>query len=205
MVFIDDTALELFMISLVAIVSAYLTAAAFISYRRDRKEDIEEIMKPGVFPLGILGIVIIIMALYGEMTWPLPGSYNTLFTDPFMLLGLVITSIAISIGLKQKLQIVGVFAFFTGLIAMYYGANAYLQGLTAAPIAMFGMYVAFGLTGVFTLPATIIYDIMETRKTEPTHVETFLLLIFWFGLIFSAFLAAFIGAIAVPQHLISAP
>lgn len=205
MVFVDDLAIELFVISLVSVVSAYMTGAAFISYRRNGTKDIEEILKPGIFPLGILGSFIMIMGYYGEMAWPLPGSYNILFGDPFILLGLVITAIAVALGLKQRLQLVGVLAFFSGLIAIYYGANAYSQGMTSEPLAMFGMYLAFGLTGVFTLPATLIYDLFPSKKGEPGAVWTLLLFIFWIGLVVSAFLAAFIGASAVPHHLLSAP
>ena len=205
MVFVDDLAIELFAMSLVGVVSIYMTGAAFLNYRRNGTKEIEEVLKPGVFPLGILGAFLLIMGFYGEMVWPLPGSYNILFGDPLMLLGIVIVSIAIALGLKQKLQYVGVLAFFSGLVAIYYGANAYLQGMTSEPLAMFGMYIAFGLTGVFTLPATMIYDLFPSRKGEPSAVWTVLLVIFWIGLIVSSFLAAFIATSAVPQHLISPP
>lgn len=205
MVFVDDLAIELFAMSLVGVVSIYMTGAAFINYRRHGTKDIEEVLKPGVFPLGLLGSFILVMGFYGEMAWPLPGSYNILFGDPFILLGIVILSIAVALGLKQKLQYVGVLAFFSGLIAIYYGANAYLQGMTSEPLAMFGMYIAFGLTGVFTFPATLIYDLFPSRKGEPGAIWTLLLFIFWIGLVVSAFLAAFIATSAVPQHLLSAP
>lgn len=205
MPFIDDLAIELFAMSLVGVVSIYMTGVAYISYRKNGTKDIEEVLKPGVFPLGLLGTFIFIMGLFGEMVWPLPGSYNILFGDPFILLGIVILSIAVALGLKQKLQYVGVMAFFSGLIAIYYGANAYLQGMTSEPLVMFGMYIAFGLTGIFTFPATLIYDLFPSRKGQPTAIWTVLLFIFFIGLIVSAFLAAFIATAAVPQHLLSPP
>ncbi len=205
MVFVDDLAIELFAMSLVGVVSIYMTGAAFINYRKNGTKDIEEVLKPGVFPLGLLGSFIFIMGLFGEIAWPLPGSYNILFGDPFILLGVVILSIAVALGLKQKLQYVGVMAFFAGIIAVYYGYHAYMQGMTNEPLAMFGMYIAFGLTGVFTYPATLIYDLFPSRKGEPSGLWTLLLVVFWIGLIVSAFLSAFIALSAVPQHLISAP
>ncbi len=205
MVFVDDLAMELFTMALVGVVSIYMTGAAFVNYRRNGTKDIEEILKPGIFPLGILGGVLLIMGFYGEMVWPLPGSYNILFEDPLMMLGIVIVAIAIALGFKQKLQYVGIMAFFAGLIAIYYGANAYIQGMTSEPLAMFGMYIAFGLTGVFTFPATLIYDLFPSRNGKPAPIWTFLLVIFWIGLVVSAFLAAFIATSAVPQHLLKAP
>ncbi len=75
MAFIDDLAMELFTLSLVGVVSIYLTGSVYIAYRKGIK-DIEEVLKPGVYPLGILGGIITIMGIYGEMTWPLLGSYQ---------------------------------------------------------------------------------------------------------------------------------
>ena len=72
MAFIDDLAMELFTLSLVGIVSVYMTASVYLEYRKNGSKNIEEILKPGVFPLSVLGTVILVMGFYGEMTWPLP-------------------------------------------------------------------------------------------------------------------------------------
>ncbi len=118
MAFIDDLAMELFTLSLVGVLSIYLTGTAYLAYRKGVK-DIEEVMKPGAFPLLVLGMIITIMGIYGEMTWPLPGSYNILFYDPYLILGLILLMVAISLILKQKLQYTGIIALFAGLIAIY--------------------------------------------------------------------------------------
>ncbi len=67
--------MEPFTPSLVGVVSIYLTGSVYVVYRMGVK-DIEEVLKPGVYPLGILGGIITIMGIYGEMTWPLLGSYQ---------------------------------------------------------------------------------------------------------------------------------
>ena len=77
-------------------------------------------MKPGALPLGILGAIIVIMGLWGEMVWPLPGAYNILFDGPFMFLGIIVLMMAGTIALKQKLQYVGILAFFAGIISWLY-------------------------------------------------------------------------------------
>ena len=203
MAFIDDLAMELFTLTLVGVVSIYMTGTAYLAYRKGEK-NIEEIMKPGVMPLGILGGIIVIMGVYGEMTWPLPGSYNILFYDPYLILGLVILMMAIALGLKQKLQYTGIIALFAGAIAIYYGANAYLDKMTSSPIAMLGLYIAFGLTGMFTYPTTLIYDLLP-GKGKVSKGWTIILVLFWIGLIISAVLAAVTAIEAVPQHLLSPP
>ena len=67
--------MEPFTPSLVGVVSIYLTGSVYVVYRMGVK-DIEEVLKPGAYPMGILGGIITIMGIYGEMTWPLLGSYQ---------------------------------------------------------------------------------------------------------------------------------
>ena len=203
MAFIDDLAMELFTLSLVGVVSIYLTGSVYVAYRKGIK-DIEGVSKPGVYPLGVLGAIITIMGIYGEMTWPLPGSYNILFYDPYLIIGLILIIMAVSIAMKQKLQFTGILALFSGLVAIYYGANAYMDKMTSSPIAMLGLYIAFGLTGVFTYPTTLIYDMLP-GKEKVSKLWTVVLVIFWIGLVVSAVLAAVTAIEAVPQHLLSPP
>ncbi|MCL5930572.1 MAG: DUF981 domain-containing protein [Candidatus Thermoplasmatota archaeon] len=203
MVFIDDLAFELFTLSLVGVVSIYLTGYAYLYYRKGLK-DVETIMRPGAFILGILGVIIVIMGIFGEMTWPLPGSYNILFYDPYLLFGIILVSVSSSIILKQKLQFSGILALFSGLIAIYYGVNAYLDKMTSSPIAMLGLYLSLGLTGMFTFPATLIYDLLPSRDNV-SKFWTVILVLFWVGLIVSSVLAALTAIEAVPQHLLKPP
>ncbi|MCL4444168.1 MAG: DUF981 family protein [Candidatus Thermoplasmatota archaeon] len=204
MAFVDDLALELFVLALVGVISIYMTASVYLEYRRGNVKDIEGVLRQGVFPLGLLGAFIFIMGLFGEIAWPLPGSYNILFYDPFVIIGIVILSMSVAIYLRQKLQFVGILAFFSGLIAIFYGANAYTDGMTSSPIAMLGLYIAFGLTGMFTWPATYIYDVLPS-KGKVSNIWTLILVIFWIGLVVSAILAAFTAIEAVPQHLLKPP
>ncbi len=203
MVFIDDLAFELFTLSLVGVVSIYLTGYAYLYYRKGLK-DVETIMRPGAFILGILGVIIVIMGIFGEMTWPLPGSYNILFYDPYLLFGIILVSVSSSIILKQKLQFSGILALFSGLIAIYYGVNAYFDKMTSSPIAMLGLYLSLGLTGMFTFPATLIYDLLPSRDNV-SKFWTVILVLFWVGLIVSSALAALTAIEAVPQHLLKPP
>lgn len=204
MPFIDDLAMELFTLSLVGVLSIYLTGSVFLQYRKNGASDIEGALRPGVFPLLLLGGLITVMGIYGEMTWPLPGSYNILFYDPYTIMGIVILMMALAIHFKQKLQYVGIVAAFAGLIAILYGAYAYMDKMTSSPIAMLGLYIAFGLTGVFTFPTTLIYDMLP-GKGKSSAAWNIVLVIFWIGLVVSAVLAALTGIEAVPQHLISPP
>jgi uncharacterized membrane protein len=46
----------------------------------------------------------------------------------------------------------------TGLLSIYYGANAYNLGLTKEPLAMFLLYVSMGCMAIFTFPVTLWID-----------------------------------------------
>ncbi|MEM0139980.1 MAG: DUF981 family protein [Ferroplasma sp.] len=202
--FIDDLPLELFLMSLIMVIAVYMNIDAYLNYKKNGIQDIKESLKPGAYSLGIFGALVIIFALYGEMLWPLPGSYNILFYDPFTLFGIIVIAVAVSIILKQKLQYIGILALFSGLISIFYGAYLYKDGFTSSPIAGLGLYIAFGLTGVFAFPVTLAYDTLSVNK-KPSDFWKIIFLIFWIGLIMSAFIAAFIALEAVPAHLLAPP
>ena len=60
MVFVDNLAFELFTLSLVSVIGLYLTVSRYSLYRKGIKE-VESVMKPGTFILGLLGGIMLIM------------------------------------------------------------------------------------------------------------------------------------------------
>lgn len=203
MPFVDDLAMELFTISLISVISLYTVSKIYLNYRKG-SINIEKELRHGALPLGILGGIVTIMGIYGEMVWPLPGSYNILFYDPYLILGLVVLMIVVSIFLGLQLQYAGIMALFAGLLSIYYGASAFVQHMTSSPLAMLGMYLAFGITGILTYPTTLIYDLIP-QKGKTNLLWTTILIIFWVGLVVSAILSAATGILAIPQHLLNPP
>ena len=123
MAFIDDLAFELFTLVFAGVILLYMTLGVYYDYSKKGERNLEEHMLSGVGPLAIVGIVMILMGLYSEMTWPLSlgsavpaaveakfQSYNILFYDPYMFAGIVIISYVISVKMKYKLQYVGILA-----------------------------------------------------------------------------------------------
>ena len=66
--FIDDLAFELLTMSLAALMILYMTLGIYIGYRRDGDKDIEGHLKPGMAPLALLGIVMLGLGFYGEVS-----------------------------------------------------------------------------------------------------------------------------------------
>ena len=233
MTFVDTLAFQLFTLAFISGLLFYSGVIGYVTYRRHGAGRTLEHLQGMAVPLGGMGIIVFCIGLWGEVVWPLPGSYNILFFDPYSLLGIVLLGFAIAVNRNWRTQYVGVLAAMTGLLSMYYGATAYNLGLTKEPLAMFLLYVAMGGTAVFTFPVTLWIDrmvltpVLESRKASsgtaagasdhgtPTPISAItgsqlkiLVGTFLFFLLFaagSAIAALFIGGGALSSHLVSAP
>lgn len=204
-VFIDDLAFELLALSLAALMIFYMTLSIYVGYRRTGDKDMESHLKPGMAPLAILGMVILALGLYGEFTWPVPGAFNILFYDMFTLVGIVIIAFAVSIRLGYKMQYVGLFAAYSGIIAIFYGARGYQLGLTADPTEMFLMYLAFGAVGILSYPVTLMIDRVPLKGNPKWKGWTVILVLFWIAVLGALIASGVLGFGAVFQHLASPP
>lgn len=205
MPFVDNLAVELITLVMVGGIVSYLSGIVYLEYRKNGTKNVEETLRHGIFPLGFLGGVITVLGIWGEIVWPLPGAYNIVFADPYLILGILLISMSLAIAFRQKLQVVGFASLLGGIMAIYYGAIIYSDGLTQSPLGAFGLYAAFGLAGIFTFPATIAYDTMDERKGKPASLWGIFLVLFWLFFIFAAVLAAVTGIPAVAAHIANPP
>ena len=196
MAFIDDLAFELFTLVFAGVILLYMTLGVYYDYSKKGERNLEEHMLSGVGPLAIVGIVMLLMGLYSEMTWPLSlgsavpaavdakfQSYNILFYDPYMFAGIVIISYVISVKMKYKLQYVGILALFAGIFAIDYGYQGYLLNMTSEPLGMLLMYIAFGAVGILSFPVTLIVDTVPGSKEKIWKGWMILLVLFWIALL----------------------
>ncbi len=218
MAFVDPLALQLFTLAFVAALLFYSGAVGYVTFRRHGHHKTYAHLRGAVVPLAGLGVIVLAIGLWGELTWPLPGSYNILFYDPYCLLGAILIAFAVSVHLRLRTQYVGFLAGVTGALSIYYGINAYQLGMTAEPLAMLFLYIALGGTAVLTFPVTIYIDRMVVepelenlpdveRKalTLPWQLAFMGFLLFLLFAVASAILALAIGGGALGSHLASAP
>lgn len=158
MVFVDVLAFEIVTLLLVAALVAYGAILGLVSYRREGGEGLKTAMKSLGMPVGALGVVATGLGVWGEAAWPLPGSYNILFSDVYLLMGLVLVGFAAVILAGLKLQYAGVLSLVAGAATMDYGVSGYQLGLTKEPIAMLALYGAFGLAAILAFPAALVAD-----------------------------------------------
>lgn len=158
MPFVDNLGLELMTLPVVSLLLIYMTARAYLQRKSEDFRRVKNVLSEGAAPLLGLGLVIIVLALWGEATWTLPGSYNILFNDAYLLLGLTITVFSASLLFGKGVTTSGVLGAISGLITIWYGLNGYWLGLTKEPLALLGIYGLFGLASIAGYPAARILD-----------------------------------------------
>ncbi len=203
-VFIDNLAYSLFMISFAGFMLLYLISTIYLDYRKKKKEFSLQLNSAAV-PLFMIALYMVVGGLWGQFNWPLPGSYNILFYDPFISFGLVIAAFVASIKFKTKFSFVGFFALLVGIMVIIYGIVGYNLGLTSAPIALLIMYFLYGLAGICAYPVSLIIERLPGMQKSVWVGWSLFLLLFWVLLLFGSLLAGYVGIAAIPAHLLSAP
>ena len=162
MAFIDFLAFQEVLLLVTAVVVGYVGVAAFLAMRRNDLAGVKGALKGAAIPLGAIGAVATVLSVWGEIVWPFPGpyltSYNILFIDVYLLFGVALVILAVSLATSSKLQYAGIFALVAGGVTIAYGWNGYVLGMTKEPLDMFLLYGAFGLSGILAFPATLVTD-----------------------------------------------
>lgn len=205
MVFTDNVAYSLFSISLAGFLLLYTTSSMYEVYKK-RQHNFSEHLKGVAIPLGLMGAYMFIMGLWGQFTWPLPGSYNILFYDPLISFGIVLIAFALAVKYGMRLEYVGFLGLMVGIMVIAYGAEGYSIGLTQEPIALLLMYFLYGFAAVFSYPVSLIADRLSSiKKGKVWHGWKFSLAMFWIFLLLASLLSGFVAVSAISSHLITAP
>ncbi len=156
MAFIDDLLANMVLLLVIGI-----TTAAFgfnLLNRARRGEAIEDTISGYLNAAFPVGLILLIFALWGEFTWPLPGSYNIVYYDGLTFLGISVLTWWVAHRYSGKFLYAGVVSAVLGVLTIYYGAVSYELGLSQEPIVLLALYVTYGLTGLLSLPLGIAID-----------------------------------------------
>ncbi len=156
--FVDFLAFQEVLLLIAAVMVGYVGVAGLLAMRRNDAAALKGTLKSGAIPIGSVGAIATTLAIWGEVAWPLPGSYNILFTDVYLLFGLTLVILAVSLATSSRLQFAGIFALVAGGITIAYGWSGYHLGMTKEPLETFLLYGAYGLAGVLAFPATLVAD-----------------------------------------------
>ena len=208
MLFVDNLGIEMFVLAFVGFLMAYAATTIMIAFRSRREDEVKERLSSVSVPTGIVGLFVLIMAIAGELLWPIPAfhgrGYDILFFDAFSMLGVLLLSVSFAIHLHRRLEYVGLLAFMFGITVVFYGISAYNLGMTREPLAMLGMYCIFGISGILALPATMAMD--RALRSQQMGKQWFLWsYAFVAFMVLAAIEAIVMAGPAIAAHLASAP
>lgn len=196
--FVDLLTSQLFVLGFSGLIIAYL---AFYSLTGKGKKNYTNIRSGSVI-LAVLGFYMVVTGLFGQFTWPLPGSYNILYYDIYTLWGLLVVGLAWSLRERMSLRPLGIFAMLLGFMSIYYGIMAYTMGLSQSPIAVLGLYSLFGISGVLVYPLAMVVE-GDVKNNQGIWKAVGIACVA--ALVLGSLLAILIGASALPSHLAMAP
>lgn len=210
MVYVDMLSIQLFTLTFAALLIFYTVVYSYLSIRKGKSiKELSEELKAASFPLFLLGMFMIITGLFGDFLYPLPGSYNMLFYDMYIMFGLILFSTSLAMYYKQPRaeHYIGFFALMAGAVLLLYGVSGYNLGMTSSPLGLLGLYASFGLAGIFAYPFMFLDAKYLLGKGGKKINKSMLVfgIIFLFFIICGAFIAAYIGGSSVPAHLANIP
>lgn len=163
MAFIDDLSLVIDLVILVCAVVFYTGALVWFEFRRKDAVRAYTHLRAGAVLIGILGSILGLFAIWGELTWPINGfptatSYDLFFFDVLTFLALLLVAFAITVRVRLPTHFVGMFSVIIGLGVLFYGVRAYQLNLTEEPLETLLLYLAFGGVAILVYPATLFID-----------------------------------------------
>jgi uncharacterized membrane protein len=175
MAFIDDLTTIL---NLMVLVSAVVFYTGFFVWWHARKQDYERAAKhlrEGGVLMAFLGGLILIIALWGQLTWPfgLSGglaAYNLYFFDPLLLLSIMLVAFGVAAWFKLPTHYIGMLGVVIGCGVIYYALRAdfvYGLALTKEPFETLLLYLAWGGAAILAYPVTLYVDWFVQEPTSP--------------------------------------
>jgi uncharacterized membrane protein len=172
MAFIDDLGLVLDLLILVTAAVFYTGIMVWFETSRKDLARAQSHLRGGALLLGLLGSIIGLIAIWGELTWPFGfaaplSSYNPFFFDPLLLLALLLVAFALAVRFRYPTHFVGMLGVIVGMGIAFYGTRGYQIGLTKDPLETFLMYLAFAAVAIGSYPATLYIDWFVVGPTNP--------------------------------------
>jgi uncharacterized membrane protein len=163
MAFIDDLSLVIDLLILLCAVIFYTGALVWFEFRRKDQVRAYSHLRAGAVLIGGLGLLIGLIAVWGELLWPISGfpgalSYDLFFFDVLILLALLLITFPVLIWRRLPTHFVGMLSVISGLGVLFYGFRAYQLGLTQDKLETLLMYMAFGGMAILVYPATLFID-----------------------------------------------
>ncbi len=177
-----------FLASMLLAAGASIFFIALYFIRLAKKQDVQSLVVPGF----VLGAFDFLSGFMMSTQWPLPGSYNILFGDPMLFLGLVMLAGTYMIYKKMDMKPLSIFGFLLGIYILIEAVAIVTMGLESGwthLLPALGMYTFSGLAGIFS-------PLLYTKNKNAYYFLAILLVI-------AAIATLFTGYSAIYEHLSS--
>ncbi|MDE1823490.1 MAG: DUF981 family protein [Candidatus Micrarchaeota archaeon] len=114
--------------------------------------------------LASLAVPSLVLALFTSAIWPLPGSYNIIYGDAFLLFSVVLLSAGLLLYyVPRQYPVISVPLLFAGLFSIIYGASVYANSLSSEPLLAGAFFALEGLAAASTAYAIMRKNPMFTN------------------------------------------
>ncbi len=137
-----------------------------------------------------VGIYALATGLWASITWPLPSSYNLVFSDAWPIFGLVSLMLGLTMHISADLRYLALPIALFSIPVIVYGVDILMHGLTTEPLLASAMYLFLG-TSMLISPGA-----MLPKGNTGRYVGALVMML----LILSGILAFFIGISATFEH-----
>ncbi|MGC8537911.1 MAG: DUF981 family protein [Candidatus Micrarchaeia archaeon] len=153
------------------------------------KKDISSL----VVPVFILGLFNAVSGFLMSFTWPLPGSYNILFGDPLLVLGLLMIAGSYMISKGMDVKVLSLLGFLLGIYLLVgtIGITQFHMESGNDWLTATGLYAFSMLAGIFS---PILYLKPKGSNRYAYYFEVFLLIVVML-------IALLIGYMGLNEHL----
>lgn len=124
--------------------------------------------KRWVAPLAMVGLVATVCGFRMIFTWPLPGSYNGVYGEMSVLLGVIYLGIALSLAKDWNLAPIAIYGIPAGVAAVVLGFRIISLHMTTHPEMSGVGFILSGLGGIFAVLAFCAPESKALRSSGAT-------------------------------------
>ncbi|WP_069807142.1 DUF981 family protein [Vulcanisaeta thermophila] len=199
--FIDQLDIWLMTLGITLITSAYGVYMTFIRRPKVATDGASETVQVtravyvevsrvlGIFYTAV-GVYALATGVWASITWPLPSSYNLMFSDAWPMFGFVSLMIGLALALGYDVRYLSIPLMLFGIPVIVYGADILTYHLTREPTLAAGMYILLGLALLLNP------GVMLTRGNVSRYMGYLVMML----LVLSGILAFVIGIPATFEH-----
>lgn len=159
-----------FLLAVASFMSVSLVLRIYINFTRGT-DKIFEYLKSGSRPLGVIGLVVLILSVIATAVQPLPDVDSLLVYGPFFALGMLLFLMSYGMNVSRDLSYVGIFSLVTGVILLGYVISGYYNLATHDILFFFVFYLLSGISSILLMPMLLVISEPKSSYLEKRFLD----------------------------------